>query len=97
MKHRKGKRYVRHGRIEGLDDLLKKIEKWAEVSDIISGQIHDVPSGGRGHGLYIRVQRIDEGKVKCVASRTGLRQELVIVSAAPEQTADKIREESWGR
>ena len=95
-RHRQGKTYTRHGRIEGLDKLLKRIERWPEVQAVNPGKIHNVRSGGRGRPLTIRVQMISKGHVKCVAQRTGRKQELDITTQSPERVAERIRAESWG-
>ncbi|HBU28049.1 TPA: hypothetical protein DEB00_02960 [Candidatus Uhrbacteria bacterium] len=97
MKHRKGKTYLRHGRIEGLDALLRIMETWEEVHSILPGEIRSVGTGGRGQGLLIRVQRAEEGKLKCVATRTGRKQELVLITPSPSIVAQKICSQIWGQ
>ena len=88
---------MRHGRIEGLDALLDIMETWEEVHGILPGEIHSIGTGGRGQGMMIRVQREEEGKLKCVAIRTGRRQELVLITPSPSLVAQKIRSQVWGQ
>lgn len=96
MRHRKGKTYIRHGRIEGLDQLLEEISAWPSVQNILPGEIRNSGTGGRGQPLLIRVQRIEAGKLKCVAVRTGRRQDLVLLTNDPTGTAEAIASRPWG-
>ncbi|MFA6511672.1 MAG: DUF2103 domain-containing protein [Patescibacteria group bacterium] len=97
MRHRDGKRYVRHGRIEGLDELLKQIAGWPEVKKVISGQIRNTGGSGGGHGLVIRVQREEQGRLKCVASHNSQHQDLTIITGCPGRIAERIRAQAWGK
>lgn len=96
MRHRDGKRYVRHGRIEGLDNLLNIIESWPEVKKTFSGPITNSKNAG-GRGLIIRVRREEHGKLICVADYNGRHQDVTIVTGCPGRIAERIRQQAWGK
>jgi hypothetical protein len=78
--------------IEGLKKALKIISQWEEVETVSAGVIR--PAKIRGRAFIIRAQRYDEtrGMLKCVATRTGVIQEVYIKTAQPERVAQQIKD-----
>lgn len=93
-RNRQGKRVSTHHSMEGVEKLLKIIATWPEVTTVIPGPWRNIRT--RSRPLTIRVQLQINTGLKCVASRTGRRQELTIVTKAPDRVAERIRAESWG-
>ena len=94
-RNRSGKIVTTHHVIDGLQKVMPIIASWPEVQTVIPGPFKNVRTGGRE--FHVRVQRIDTTGVKCVAQRTGRRQELRIVTSDPQLTVGRIQQEEWGK
>lgn len=79
--------------IEGMKKALQVISKWEEVETVSAGVIR--PAKIRGRAFTLRAQRYDESRtmLKCVATRTGMIQEVHIKTAFPDQVREKIQKE----
>lgn len=85
--------YNHSSQIEGMKKALQVISKWEEVQTVTAGLIR--PAKIRGRAFTLRAQRYDEARtmLKCVATRTGVIQEVYIKTTHPEQVRAQIQKE----
>jgi hypothetical protein len=91
MKYRKGNSKIKyeHGMIDGLQDLLERIEPWEEIVSVIPGEIK--PAKGSGSGLRLEVKYPTSSGIKVLAKSTTAVQEVFFVTRNPEELKAKLR------
>ncbi len=91
MKYRKGNSKIKyeHGMIDGLQDLLERIEPWEEIVSVIPGEIK--PAKGSGSGLRLEVKYPTSSGIKVLAKSTTAVQEVFFVTRHPEELKAKLR------
>lgn len=74
--------------IDGLRDLLEKIESWEEIVSIIPGEIR--PAKGSGSGLRLEVKYLTSSGLKTIAKSTTAVQEVFFVTRLPDELQEKL-------
>ncbi len=89
MKHRgSSKIKSRNSIIQGLGELLEKIEEWEEIMSIFPAKIKPVKK--KQSQVKITVQQVTPTGLKCLARSDGAVQEVFIVSNSPEALRTKL-------
>ncbi len=74
--------------IDGLRDLLERIESWEEIVSIIPGEIR--PAKGSGSGLRLEVKYPTSSGLKAIAKSTTAVQEVFFVTRAVEALKERL-------
>jgi len=85
MRYRKGNSKIKyeHGMIDGLQDLLERIEPWESIVSIIPGEIR--PARGSDSGIHLHVKYPTQSGIKVLAKSTTAVQEVFFVSKQPDE------------
>lgn len=69
--------------IDGLQDLLERIEPWESIVSIIPGEIR--PARGSDSGIHLHVKYPTQSGIKVLAKSTTAVQEVFFVSKQPDE------------
>ena len=69
--------------IDGLKDLLERIESWEVIVSIIPGEIR--PARGSDSGIHLHVKYPTQSGIKVLAKSTTAVQEVFFVSRDPDE------------
>lgn len=91
MKYRKRTSKIKyeHGMISGLQNLLERIEPWAEIVSVIPGEIK--PAKGRGTGIRLEVKYHTSSGLKALAKNTEAVQEVFFVTKVPTELSTRLK------